>query len=622
MITAHLHTYFLTDLFLGVEEGRIDGPCLSEEEWKSLLLRNSFTGLDACIRDSADENSFATSMMVSTKTQESPEMIHEDIVILHSESFGGPSIDPLILEFQALFGKHASIVQLEEIEDRPLHEGIYVFLDQAKGSILLDPNRKQFDAVKKVIASAKGILWITFGGLAESEAPAAGAVTGFLRTMRSENYGTKMVTLDLDIRSSLSSESTVKKITEVLRTSFQNAAQNSSISELEYVERQGQLFIPRIVEDKTANNFVVSQSHTEEPELLPFGHVDNPLRLDMGHLGLLDTFHFISDFEDEQPLGHDQVKIAVKATGLNFHDLMVATGQIDDTAGYGVECAGVVSKVGSNVKGLQPGDRVCAISPSTFGTYSRTHQSLATRIPADMTFEVAASIPSVFSTAHYSLYQAARLQKGESILIHSAAGGLGQASIQIAQRIGAQVFVTVGTPSKAEFLSHKYGVPRDHILNSRDLSFAPQVMRLTGGKGVDVVINSLAGESLRETWKCVGMFGRFVELGKRDILENARLDMAPFEMCVSFITVGMDILGAYRRESVAKAFEDVFSLFRVGALTPVEPITSYSVSQVEQAFRFMATGKHMGKIVVTTDPNDNVRVTNAPLRWIFKVYCY
>lgn len=568
-----------------------------------MLLRNKFTGLDACRRDS-DTDNFSFSMMASTKIQQPPITIHADIIIVHDESSGGPSIDSLGSKFQTLQGKYPRVAQLEELQVESKFKGVYVLLDRAKGSFILEPNGRQFNALKKLVAGAKGILWITFGGV-HSETPDAGAVVGFMRSMRSENYGTKFITLDMD--QSLSHEEAVKVISKVC-AKLQCLKELSVTSELEYRECQGKLLIPRVVEDKPANDFVFSESQTQEPQQLPFMQENNPLRLEMGQLGLLDTFRFVSDSEMDKPLGDDQVKIEVKASGLNFHDLLIATGQIPDDSGYGLECAGTVSKVGGSVKTFKPGDRVCAMSPTTFANYSVAPQSLTMHIPEDMTFEVAASIPSVFCTAQYSLVQAARLKKGESILIHSAAGGLGQASIQIARQVGAQIFVTVGTPSKVDFLAERYGIARAHILNSRDLSFAPQIMKLTKGKGVDVVINSLAGESLRETWKCIAMFGRFIELGKRDILENSRLDMAPFEQCVSFITVGMDVLAKHRIEAVQESLQDVFSLFRDGALTPVEPITTYPMSQVEQAFRFMATGKHMGKIVVVADPNDQVQV--------------
>lgn len=602
-----MSTFSFADFYLGVDEGRVDGPCLSEKDWDALLRRNKFSGLDACRRDSESDDAFSTSMMASTKTQKSLDEIHANIMILRDEFSGGPSIGALTSQFHAIQGKKPSVAQLEDGLD---FKGIYVILDRAKGSFILEPNAKQFDALKKLVANAKGILWVTFGGVTESETPDAGAVIGFLRTMRTENYGTKIVMLNMDQHPSLPDEEAVKIISKVSCASFKNLKDTMTMSELEYQERRGYLLIPRIVEDKPANDFIISESQTQEPQLLPFSQENNPLRLTLGSPGLLDTFRFVSDTANEvdRPVDDDQVKIEVRASGLNFHDLMIAIGKLPDDSIYGLECAGIVSKVGVNVKNFKPGDRVCALSPAAFANYCLAPQSLTIHIPEDMTFEVAASIPSVFCTAQYSLVQAARLQKDESILIHSAAGGLGQASIQIAQLIGAQIFVTVGTPSKADFLAEKYGIPRTHILNSRDLSFAPQIMKLTKGKGVDVAINSLAGEGLRETWKCMAMFGRFVELGKLDILENSRLDMGPFEQCVSFITVGMDILAVHRMQAVQKALQDVFSQFRHGALIPIGPITTYPMSQVEQAFRLMATGKHMGKIVIKVDPDDQVQV--------------
>ncbi len=145
------------------------------------------------------------------------------------------------------------------------------------------------------------------------------------------------------------------------------------------------------------------------------------------------------------------------------------------------------------------------------------------KMPEDMSFEAAATLPCVYTTVYYSIFDVARLQRGESILIHAAAGGLGQAAIILAQHIGADIYVTVSSSAKKQFLIDTYGLSEDHVFNSRDLTFAKGVKRMTGGRGVDVVLNSLAGEALRQTWLCVAPFGRFVEVGKRDIGKSFQL---------------------------------------------------------------------------------------------------
>ena len=198
-------------------------------------------------------------------------------------------------------------------------------------------------------------------------------------------------------------------------------------------------------------------------------------------------------------------------------------------------------------------------------------------------------------------------------LIHSAAGGIGQACIKLALLIGAKVFVTVGTPAKVDFLMKTYALPRSHILNSRDLSFAPKIMALTEGKGVDVVINSLAGEALRETWNCIAMFGRFVELGKKDSIQNANLGMAPFERSASFIAVGFDLFGAYKSTVPGTALRQVMDLFSRGDITPITPITTYSIADIEKAFRLMQSGNHIGKIVINADHECSVPVSSSSI---------
>ena len=164
------------------------------------------------------------------------------------------------------------------------------------------------------------------------------------------------------------------------------------------------------------------------------------------------------------------------------------------------------------------------------------------KIPEKMTFETAASIPIVYATVYYSFIHLANLRKGESVLIHSAAGGVGQAAVTLAQYLGAEIFVTVGNTEKKKLLMDRFKVPEDHIFSSRHTSFVQGVQRMTCGKGVNVVLNSIAGEGFRQTCQCVARMGRFIEIGKRDILTNARMDMAMFDRNITFSSVDLTIV--------------------------------------------------------------------------------
>ena len=485
---------------------------------------------------------------------------------------------------------------------------LVVIVDHASGSILLDLDERKLEVLKSIFAQAEGVLWITVGGFENTDNPGAGGVTGFLRTLRSESGGLNYVTCDIEAED-LSKPALAQTISKLFAKAFSKSYMDSSVRDLEFAVRNGRIMLPRLVEDRSANQAIITETTRRKPEEQPFWQENSCLCLDMGHVGLLDTFQFVHSDRCSNEIHDNEVEIEVKTVGLNFHDLMVATGQLPDPNGYGVECAGIITKIGKATLHLTIGDRVCAIAASSFSNRVRANKDLVSIMPGNMNFETGASIPSVFTTSYYSIHHAARLQKNESILIHSAAGGVGQACIKLAQLIGADIFVTAGSPAKVEFLQKTFGLPRSRILNSRTLSFGHEIMSLTGGKGVDVIINSLAGDALRESWRCLATLGRFIELGKKDAVENSRLEMGPFERSASFISVGWDHFGDKRPDLVGRVLKEVMDLFANGTLTPLDPITTFSMSDIEPAFRFMASGTHMGKIVLTADRDCLVKVS-------------
>ena len=545
-------------------------------------------------------------MMTSTKIEETPKIDNSHICIIHDREKPG-LVNLLADEFKLSLGTDSLISTLSETTPTEQHT---VIVDHTSHSFLLDLDSRKLEILKSIFAQAKGILWITFDSLGSTKNAAAGAVSGILRTLRSENEGMNYVLCDVETADFSKSE-LAQAISKVFVKVFGKLSASSNMKDFEYALRNGRIMIPRVVEDQFANRGIVAQPSKRAPEEQTLWQEDTCLCLDMGNLGLLDTFHFVHSEKFLTVMNHDEVEIEVKTIGLNFHDLMVATGQLPDPNGYGVECAGTITKLGRAMHHLKIGDRVCAIAPSSFASRVRTSQSLVSVMPDDMTFETGASIPSVFTASYYCVHHAAHLKKNESVLIHSAAGGIGQACIKMAQLVGAEIFVTAGSSAKADFLESTFGLPRSHIMNSRSLDFKHRIMSLTKGKGIDVIINSLAGEALRESWRCLAMFGRFIELGKKDAVENTRLDMAPFEKSASFISVGWDHFGYHQPEVVGDVLKKVIGMFSNNTLTPLEPITIFSMSAIESAFRLMASGNHMGKIVVSAERNCLVSVCKA-----------
>jgi acyl transferase domain-containing protein/acyl carrier protein len=325
-----------------------------------------------------------------------------------------------------------------------------------------------------------------------------------------------------------------------------------------------------------------------------------PFRLEMDRSGILDHM-ILREMTRRQPApGH--IEIEVEATGLNFLDVLAALGALPDDAvdtvhqglQLGAECAGRVAAVGTDVHRFVVGQRVAAIVVDGFATHVTTDARLATAIPDTMSFEEAATIPIVFLTAWQALHHTARLEAGESVLIHAGAGGVGLAALQIAQHLGAEVFATAGSSEKRAFLQSQ-GVRC--VMNSRSLDFAEEVMAYTDGEGVDVVLNSLAGDFIPTSMALLRSYGRFVEIGKRDYYENRKLGLRPFLNNLSFSLVDLRAMMVQRPDHIQLMFDEIMALFDRGVFKPLTHQV-FPIARVADAFRFMAQAKHIGKLVI------------------------
>ncbi|MFI9237612.1 SDR family NAD(P)-dependent oxidoreductase [Streptomyces sp. NPDC053079] len=306
--------------------------------------------------------------------------------------------------------------------------------------------------------------------------------------------------------------------------------------------------------------------------------------------------------------GPGEVVVAVRAAALNYRDLMQTVGVLPPVEGAqrparqpgpGMECAGVVEATGPGVSTVAPGDRVFGLAPGTFASHVVTTEHALGRMPDRMTFTEAATLPVVFLTVHYALGHLARLSAGETVLVHGGTGGVGLAALQYARRRGAHVIATAGNGVKRDLL-RVLGV--EHVLDSRALRFAEDVRELTGGRGVDVVLNSLAGEAIARGLEALRPGGRFIELGKRDIHEDKPLRLRPFDKNIAFFGVDLSRL-LHDPELAMKQFAEVASLVRCGRYRPLLH-SVHPAARVTEAFRLMQHSRHIGKVVVAFDDLD------------------
>ena len=505
------------------EHSRENGPLLTEAQWDEALLSEGFTGIDVSLWDMPDAQDHYISAMISKAKPEAAPKFIPGITILTESSDLESCVGDLVRSL-AEVDVSSNVTNFADCDPKGQ---VCIVLSELTQSKLRNPPPAVFNAVKKIFLESAGVLWVTRGALIESSAPDFNLVTGIARTVRAEKGDTMVVTLDLEAASPHSA--VADTIFSIFRNNFVIGNMEAPNLDTEYAVRGGLVMIPRIVEDKELTSFVSLDLGPPLPEDQPFYQEGRPLRAEIKTPGLLDSLQFVEDTRISGLLPENYVEIGVKAAGVNFRDVMSATGQIEPYP-LGCECSGIITAVGKDVRDFQPGDHVIAnVLGGCFCNSVRVPEVGVESIPRDMPFEIGAALPIVYFTAYYAVMKASRLRKGETVLVHAASGGLGQAILNLCQLVGAEIFATVGTLEKKSLIMSQFGIDEDHIFSSRDDTFAKGIMRRTKGKGVDVIMNSVSGDALRLTWNCIAPFGRFVELGKRDFTVNSRLEMRHFE---------------------------------------------------------------------------------------------
>lgn len=325
-----------------------------------------------------------------------------------------------------------------------------------------------------------------------------------------------------------------------------------------------------------------------------------PYRVAMAAPGILDDLH-LEEMAMPQP-GAGEVVVEVKTGGLNFRDVMAATGLLPEEAEsglawqtLGLECAGVVAAVGKGVRGIKVGEKVMTSAKGCFVSHLTVPAKLIHRMPRGLGFVEAATISSAFMTAYHALVGLAKLKRGERVLVHLATGGVGLAAIEICRMLGAEVYATAGSDAKRAYL-RKLGVKK--VMNSRSLDFADEVMAATGGRGVDVVLNALAGPAIEAGLSVLAPYGRFLEIGKRDIYADSAVSLRLLRKNITFHAIDLAAMGEERPEESAALFVELAGLLAKRKIKPL-PTVVFPADQVAEAFRHMAAAKHIGKVVIS-----------------------
>ncbi|MCQ8195205.1 type I polyketide synthase [Streptomyces rugosispiralis] len=403
----------------------------------------------------------------------------------------------------------------------------------------------------------------------------ASAVWGLVRSAQSENPG-RVLLLDLDARDA----------------SLGALADAVASGEPQLALRDGVAYVPRLVHDDAAKRLTP-----------PEGSATWRLGL-TGH-GSLDQLALVDCPDNTRPLARGEVRVALRAGGVNFHDVVVALGMVEDPRPLGGDGAGVVVEVGPGTDEFTVGDRVMGLFNGT-GPLVVTDVRMITRIPTGWSYAQAATTPSAFLTAYYGLADLAGLRAGEKLLLHAATGGVGLAAVQLARHWKAEVYATAG-PTKWHALRER-GFDDRHIASSRTLDFEERFRAAAGS--VDVVLNSLAGDFMDASLRLLAPDGRFIDMGRTDIRDPEEVGARH----PGVVYRAFDLVGGAGPDRIQRMLAELSTLFENGTLRPL-PTTLWDIRRAPEAFRYFSQARHIGKIVLTLptalDPEGTVLITGG-----------
>ncbi|KAI1084321.1 putative polyketide synthase [Whalleya microplaca] len=588
-----------------------DKTSCSEDEWSRILRECGFSGVDISLDDYVKDQTISTVMLttVSTCVETLPKdgTNQRDLFIVYREY--PPPLARAIEKSLSQYGFRAVYNDLLSHHEIPLGSLIISLVD-IEDITLLHRDETYFKAIQAIIAKNPTVVWVSAGSYAEPS-----VMKGMWRSVAAENVLLNMAMVEVD-RSHLSSLSRTADLITQKFIELHTSSPTDSIDR-SCVLQNGALYIERFLPDEVLNEqFRLRYGLEDDIQELPLG-TQGALKANYKQPGLLSSLYFSLDPDFFKPLQDDWVEIKTEAIGLNMKDLAVATAKFDLDY-LSTEAAGVISRVGSAVTSLKTGDRVFGFIPGNMGNYMRSPATLVSKIADGESFASAASMPVAYVTAIYALKHLARLSEGESILIQSATGGLGMAAIRVARSLGANIYATVGNDSKRRMLIDEFGIPAHQIFNSRDSGAVDETMRATGRNGIEVILSSSAGDSMHEIWRCIAPLGRFIDVGRTDVLGGGKLSLEVFTRNATFSSFDMGLIYRQKPELIASLMQELTTLWGDGTISPIDHIATFDISELESAMSFFSKGVHTGKIVITfQDPETKLKIARPADRASF-----
>ncbi|KAE8311179.1 putative polyketide synthase [Aspergillus transmontanensis] len=566
--------------WVGENDNRAQEPYVTPERWDRELRNTGFTGTDIVVYD--QDKPFHSSAIITATKMQQPHIAPEiEVLCLRKEG----NMVQRVKDRLSRAGYTVQLSELNETDNVSSKKPIISLLD-IEDAFLDDISESRWQEFKNILARAEsaGILWVTRAVQMSCSDPRYALGLGVARTVRNE-LGTDIVTLETDTFDDGFLETLLLVYTKTLMAKDHT----KEAREFEFAYQDGKTHISRYHPSSA------SEYHSENPKSMDIR------TLSIGVPGDLSTLQWVPDWRKE-PQG-DDVLVDIHYSALNFKDVLEALGTFGENVEVGFEASGIIRQTGPSSP-HHIGQRVIVMAQEgLFSTRVVVPSRACIPIPDSMSLPDAAAFPCVYGTVILGLLYQGSLRKGQTILIHSACGGVGLAAIAISKMQGAEIYATVGSDAKAEYLNNRFGIPMDRIFNSHSQSFEVNLMKATKGRGVDVVLNSLAGELLHASWRCVAPFGKMIEIGKKDLMGHGSLSLAPFLENRSFICVSLDKVLLEHPEIYWQVITDGLKYIQQGLVEPIRPIRLFPATEIEQAFRHMQKGEHIGKVLIQMPEN-------------------
>lgn len=522
-----------------------------------------------------------------------------------------PASDELVSSVAKAVEQYSGIVpNVSSLVDVKEYNHQFIVLSELDQPILRSIDEASFEQLKKLLVTATGTLWVTRGASRDVLNPNANMAIGLLRTVRSE-LGTATVTLDLDPKSNLD----VAGQADLIEDAFNRTLlADSPETEVEFVENEGELMVPRIAADDEMNLRVHREVGSSEPYLQDFQQPGRHLQLLRG--ATTDSLVF-----EDAPIvgepGDNEVEIEIVATSVSQDDVMTARNT--SLASPERSLSGVVTRVGSKVSNISVKDRVAALAESTLGTHVVVAAHNVVRVPESVSFEQAAWIPASLATAFYALAQIARARNGECVLVHIE-DDTALSAIPVAQYLGAETYIAVNNSQQKESLIKSGIVEAQNIFDVSSVYFAHKVTEATRPTGIDVVFTSSSSSPDKsKVLESVAPFGRVVEIHKSSSGKAAQSGRSSVAENVSFTSINMLSLAAARPKVIESVLKDIMELYEKGTLKIPSTPAVFGIAELNNALA-LAQQSPLQPIIVAPKPGEQAKVSSLPFQphlWFF-----